>query len=109
MAQNRHLSRNTKILEERSKGRTLADIGLEFGVSRETVRRLQCFAERHKKNMQSPIWYARLSPRAKNVLENYKLTDRADALLAFSSTPNLKCANAGVVTMSEIKAALGVV
>jgi hypothetical protein len=109
MTHNKHLSRNAKIVEERSKGRTLADVGAEFGVSRETVRRLECFAERHKKNTQSPIWYARLSPRAKNVLANYKLTDRADALWAFTSTPNLKCANAGAVTMAEIKSALGLV
>jgi hypothetical protein len=107
MTHSKHLSRNAKIVEERSKGRTLADVGAEFGVSRETVRRLQCSAERHKKNMQSPIWYARLSPRAKNVLANYNLTDRVDALFAFSNTPSLKCVNAGAVTMSEIKTALG--
>ena len=102
-----HIDRNKKILEDRLKGRTLADISAEFGVSRETVRRWQCHAERHNKEMQSPIWYARLSTRAQNVLRNCKLTDRQDARLAFSSTTNLKCVNAGSVTMSEIKAALG--
>jgi hypothetical protein len=107
MTSKQHLERNSKILEERSKGRTLADIGAEFGICSESVRRCAFFAERHNKNIASPIWFARLSTRAKNLLKNYKLTDRNDAILAFSSKNNLKCANAGIVTISEIKAALG--
>jgi DNA-directed RNA polymerase alpha subunit len=98
MKKDRHLDRNMQILQQRTNGRTLADIGAEFAMSPET--------ERHNKNMCSPIWYARLSVRAQNVLLNYKLTDKDEAILAFSGKDNLKCANAGAVTMSEIKTAL---
>jgi hypothetical protein len=107
MTSKQNLERNSKILKERSRGRTLADIGKEFGICSESVRRCAFFAEKHNKDTASPIWYARLSTRAQNVLLHYKLTDKDDALLAFSSGKNLMFKNSGIVTSSEIKSALG--
>ena len=107
MTKAQYLERNLQILQERTNGRTLADIGQEFGLSIESVRRCACSAMRHNENIMSPIWYAPLSERARNVLKNYKLTDRDDALLAFSSGKSFKFANAGVFTILEIKSALG--
>jgi hypothetical protein len=100
--------RNERIAAERQKGRTLADIGREFGLSAERVRGICAKIERRKAEIASGPWFAVLNVRAQNVLKNGCLEDKQDAIAAFSKDLPPMIPNCGAKTIAEIRDVLGI-
>ena len=66
--QSKHSERDAAIVAQRKAGRTLRSIATEFGVSFESVRRIECVAERRQREAEAGV--VDLPVRTRNAIAN---------------------------------------